>query len=162
MSLYHQVLTLQPDNAQARTGLEQLVEHYLNEASRAISQERYTRAHGALSRARLVDRTNPNIEPIAAELRLLEQAQRIRTTLDWRLVAARSGELTPTLRKAGSQARKDGCQAIISVSSDAEGRWIYQQMSGAPGDRRIRAQIRIASPSAVEVLCFADTDSQEQ
>jgi hypothetical protein len=162
MSLYHEVLTLAPDNLQARRGLEQLVDHYLVQASEAIAEERYASAHGALSRARMIDRSNPNIEPIAAELRLLEEAKRYRTALDWRQVANRSGELRPALHLAGAQARKDGCRAIISVGSDSEGRWVYQQMSNAPGERRIRAQIRIASPSAVEVLCFTDTDSQEQ
>ena len=157
MSLYHEVLTLEPGNGEALQGLETLVEHYLSEASVAIAEQRYTRAHGALSRARMIDRSNPNIEPIAAELRLLEEAERIRTVLDWRLVAERSNQLAPVLQKAGRQARQDGCRAIISVGSDAEGRWVYQQMSNAPGDRRIRAQIRIASPSAVEVLCFAES-----
>ena len=162
MSLYHEVLALAPDNLEAQRGLEMLVDYYLGQASQAIAEERYTRAQGALSRAKLVDRSNANIEPIAAELRLLEEAQRYRTVLDWRLVSARSSELKPALRSAGSRARRDGCRATISVGSDAEGRWVYQQMSEAPGDRRIRAQIRIASPSAVEVLCFSDTDSQEQ
>ena len=86
MSLYHEVLTLAPENIAARRGLEELVEHYLAQADQAIAEARYTRAHGALSRARLVDRNNPNIEPIAAELRLLEEAKKYRTVLDLSLI----------------------------------------------------------------------------
>lgn len=157
MSLYHEALVLNPDNPEARRGLERLVDHFLSEATAAIEVERYSKANGALSRARMVDPDNPNIEPIAAELRLLENAERRRTVLDWRLVAARSSELTPTLTRAGARARNEGCRAVISVSSDAEGRWIYEQLSRAPGERRIQAQIRIASPSAVEVLCFRES-----
>ena len=157
MSLYHEALVLDPDNPEARRGLERVVDHFLSEATAAIAVERYSKANGALSRARMVDPDNPNIEPIAAELRLLESAERSRTVLDWRLVAARSSELTPTLTRAGARARNEGCHAVISVSSDAEGRWIYEQLSRAPGERRIQAQIRIASPSAVEVLCFRES-----
>lgn len=154
MTLYHEVLVIAPDNLEARRGLERLVDHYLGEATAAIARGRYIRAESALSRARMIDRDNPNIEPIAAELRLLENAERTRAGLDWRLVAQRSSKLTPTLIRLGSKARQPGCRAIISVGNDAEGRWLYQQLSKAPGERRIQAQIRIASPSAVEVLCF--------
>lgn len=154
MALYHEVLVIAPGNPDARRGLERLVDHYLGEATAAIAEERFIRAEGALSRARMIDRDNPNIEPIAAELRLLENADRIRVTLDWRLVAERSSELSPTLIRLGEKARRSGCRAMLSVGSDAEGRWLYQQLSRAPGERRIQAQIRIASPSAVEVLCF--------
>jgi hypothetical protein len=157
MSLYHEVLFIDPGNPAAQRGLEQVVDHFLGDAAAAIAAERYSKARGALSRARMVDPNNTNIEPIAAELRLLEKAERSRTVLDWQLVAARSSELTPILRRAGVKARKDGCHAVISVSNDAEGRWIYQQLSRAPGERRIQAQIRIASPSAVEVLCFRES-----
>jgi len=154
MALYHDVLTLEPDNPQAQRGLEQIVEHFLDQAREATDQQRYIKAQGMVSRARMVDPENPNIEPIARELRLLEQATRHKVTLDWRKVSARSSKLAPQLHKLGGLARQPDCRAIISVSSDAEGRWIYQQMSQAPGDQRIAAQIRIESPAAVEVLCL--------
>ncbi len=154
MALYQEVLLTDPGNAAAQRGLERLVEHFLEEASRAIEREQYIKADSMLSKARMIDRDNPNIEPLAKQLRLLEEAERHRVTLDWRLVSARSSELAATLERLGGLARGEGCRAMISVSSDAEGRWVYQQMSRAPGERRIKAQMRIASPAAVEVLCF--------
>jgi len=160
MTLYYDVLALEPDNAAAIRGLETLVEHFLEQAAQATERQQYISAQIMVDKARMVDPTNPNIEPIALELRLLENADRQKTTLDWRQVADRSSALTPILRKLGTKARKPGCRAIISVSSDAEGRWVYQQMSQAPGDRRIQAQVRIESPAAVEVLCLVtDNDS---
>ncbi len=157
MALYQEAALLAPDSAEARRGLERLVEHFLTEASAAMARDQLIKAGSMLSKARMVDRDNPNIKPLAAELRLLEEATRHRTTLDWRLVAERSAELSPTLKRIGARAREPGCRAVISAGNDAEGRWIYGQLSQAPGERRIQAQIRIASPSAVEVLCFAAT-----
>jgi hypothetical protein len=154
MTLYYEILQRSPGNAEALRGLERLVEQFLGLASVALERAQYTKAGAMISRARLVDPDNPNIEPMAVQLRLLENAHREKVTLDWRKLANRSSELGPVLRRIGTLAKREGCRATISVSNDAEGRWVYQQMSRAPGDARIRAQTRIASPAAVEVLCF--------
>jgi hypothetical protein len=154
MSLYHEALTLDPDNAEASRGLERLVEHFLQQAASAIEKERYNKAGSLISQARMVDPENPNIEPMARELALLENADRYEVRLDWRQVSERSSALGPVLKDLGARARRDGCHAVITVSSDSEGRWVYQQLTSAPGDSRIQAQIRIGSPSAVTIVCF--------
>ena len=154
MTLYYEILQRSPGSAEALWGLERLVEHFLGLASVALERRQYTKAGAMISRARLVDPDNPNIEPMSVQLRLLENAHREKVTLDWRKLAERSSDLGPVLRRIGTLAKREGCRATISVSNDAEGRWVYQQMSRAPGDTRIRAQTRIASPAAVEVLCF--------
>jgi hypothetical protein len=66
----------------------------------------------------------------------------------------RSDPLARSLAELGSRARNGNCLAIIRSPSDASGRWIYQQMSRAPGTARIRADIEIGSPPMVELLCF--------
>lgn len=154
MSLYHDALALDPGNLEARRGLERLVEHFLQQAAQAIEEERYNKAGSLISQARMVDPENANIEPMDRELDLLESADRYEVRLDWRQVSQRSPELEPVLRKLGARARKEGCRAVITVSNDREGRWVYQQLSNAPGAKRIQAQIRIGSPSAVTIVCF--------
>jgi len=154
MALYREVLVLDPGNSEAAQGLERLVEHFLQEAAAAIDQERYGAAETMLSRARMVDPEDPDIAPLETQLELLENATRHEVHLDWRKVAARSPELTPVLVELGRQARREGCRAVITVSNDSEARWVYEQLSQAPGERRIQAQVRIASPSAVAILCF--------
>ena len=41
---------------------------------------------------------------------------------------------------------------MIRARNDAEGRWIYQQMADAPGDRRIRAELTFGAPPGVDLL----------
>ena len=41
---------------------------------------------------------------------------------------------------------------MIRARSDAEGRWIYQQMADSPGDRRIRAELTLGAPPGVDLL----------
>jgi len=154
MSLYQEALSLDPDNAEAGRGLERLVEHFLQQAASAMEDDNYNKAGSLISQARMVDPENPNIGPMARELELLENADRYQVRLDWRKVSARSPDLGPVLKDLGARARRDGCHAVITVSSDGEGRWVYQQLSSAPGEKRIQAQIRIGSPSAVTVVCF--------
>ncbi len=154
MSLYHQALVLEPENPEARRGLERLVDHFLGSAVDAIEQRRLTTADAMLSRARLVDRDNPNIKPIEAQLRLIENAKREKLVLDWRKLSRRDPGLAPRLEQIGALARQPGCRTTITVSNDSEGRWVYRKLNGAQGEARIRADLRIASPPSVEVLCF--------
>ena len=162
MSLYHQILDTDPDNIAAQRGLERIVEHFLEAASTALERQQYTRADSMLSRARLADRHNPNIEPIETQLRLIENARREKVRLDWRKLAARSPDLNKPLARLGGMARQAGCRATITVSNDAEGRWVYQQMSRSPGKERIRARMQIASPASVEIVCFDPSASEPE
>ena len=47
----------------------------------------------------------------------------------------------------------------VKTTSDAEGRWMYQQMREAPGERRIRAELTIGSPPSVELIELPCTDA---
>ena len=156
MSLYHEALSADPGNEHALAGLTRIAEHYLEAAQQAMDRHALIKADSLLSRARMVYPDYPGIEAIAGQLALLEGAERTLETLDWRAVAARSPSLKPRLHRLGSAAKQGDCRVTISVSNDAEGRWIYRQLSDAPGKGRIRAEVQIASPAAVEILCFDD------
>jgi hypothetical protein len=98
---------------------------------------------------------------MANQIALMETARRTRETLDWRLIAERSDQLTPTLVRLGGIAKAGDCRVTINVSSDADGRWVFQKMNAAKGDTRVRARVKIASPAAVDIVCFenpADAD----
>jgi hypothetical protein len=156
MSLYHEVLYRAPDNAEAIAGLGRLAEQQLEDAQAALDAGQLIKADSLLSKARMIYPEYPGIEPVRRQLALLENAERTRRTLDWRLVAERSPRLTPELMQLGRLAKADDCRVTISVSNDAEGRWVYQQMNGAEGPGRVHAAVKIASPAAVDVLCFRD------
>ena len=154
MSLYHEVLYLDPDTAHALAGLTRLAEHFLVAAQESLEKDRLLKAESLISRAKMIYPDYPGVAAMQAQVRRLQHAERTRRTLDWRLVADRSERLTPTLRELGQLARSGDCRVTISVSNDAEGRWIYRQMNQAEGRGRLRARVRIASPAAVDILCF--------
>lgn len=156
-SLYHRILAMDPVNAAAVAGLERIAEGYLESAQQAIDAQNPLKADALVAKARMAYPDYSGIEPLVRQLTLLDSARRRKTSLDWRLVSDRSPTLIPDLKRIGAQARQAGCLATIQVSNDAEGRWVYAQMNRAPGERRIRAEIRIASPAGVEVVCFDDS-----
>ena len=152
--LFNEVLALDESNAVAKRGLERIVERYLELAERAAQRRQFARSRSMLTRARLVDPEHPAIEPTASQVQLLANARRDRLKLDKSLLSARSETLLQPLADLGEKARAEDCRTTITARTDAEGRWLYQQLNHAKGERRIRAQLQIGSPPQVEVLCF--------
>lgn len=160
--LYDRVLNLDPDNETARRGIEQIAQHFIDEALDAAGRRRFEQATAMLNQARLVDPEHPAIAAAAEQITLLSTAKRQFVALDGDRLKARDPLLLETLRRAGMLARSPGCRAVVHARSDGEGRWIYQQMSAAgsrEGAERIRANLQISWPPGVEILCFAENPS---
>ncbi len=153
LDLYDRVRLLDPDNEQAMRGLERIVERYLELALGAVERRRFEQARAMLDRARLVDPDHAGIPPTQAQIDLLDGADRQVIALDPDGLRDRTDAVADILRQAGAASRVDGCRAEITARNDAEGRWIYQQMSSA-GAQRIQARLNIGSPPRLEVLCF--------
>jgi len=154
VSLYNEVLSYQPDNAEAQRGLERVVERYVQLALEAAERGHLARARSMLARARIVDAEHPAIEPTATQIQLLSDATRSRMSLNKADLSDRSPALGASLTEFGANAKDRDCRATIRARNDAEGRWIYQQMNQAEGEGRIRAAFQIATPPSVEVMCF--------
>jgi tetratricopeptide (TPR) repeat protein len=154
LDLYTRTLDLDPDNAEARRGLESIAEDYLAAALDAADARRFASAQSLLDRARLADPEHPGIAPAAEQLKLLQGARRSALEIGARALAARSSRLAAQLRDFGAQARATDCLVAIRARNDGDGRWIYAQLSAGPGEHRIRARMDIGSPAKVEVLCF--------
>jgi len=153
------VLALDPDNSQAAERVERIVERYLEFAMRAAEQGYFPRARSMLDRARIVKRDHPQIQPLEETVALLAQAKRVRIALDRGAIAARDASASDRLRNIGVRAKMPNTRVTIVARSDAEGRWIYQQMREAPGERRIRAELTIGSPPSVELIELPCTDA---
>jgi hypothetical protein len=157
--LYDRVLNLDPSNEAALRGIEQIAQHYIDEALDAAGRRRFEQARAMLDQARLVDPEHPGIAAADEQITLLSTAKRQFLALDKDQLKARDPALLETLRRGGKLAAKPGCRAIVHARSDGEGRWIYQQMSAAAardGSERIRANLQISWPPGVEVLCFTE------
>jgi hypothetical protein len=157
LAAYDQVLRIQPDHPEARRGLEKIVERYLEMAHAAAARRQFTGAQGMLDRARIVDADHPGIAPAQAQIDMLTAADRRVVALDGGQLKNQDQAVRDTLAQAGTASRRGDCRIEIFARSDAEGRWIYQQLSGPEGRERIRAQLNIGSPPRVELLCFKAT-----
>ena len=156
LALFEQILQIDPGNADAQLGLTLITEQYLEEAQLALERNDLFSADIALSQARVIYPDYPGLAVIERRMALEETASRTREVLDWREVAQRSSDLAPRLIRLGKLAKAGDCRVTIHVSNDNEGRWVYQQMNKADGAERIRAEVRISSPAAVEVRCFQE------
>ena len=56
----------------------------------------------------------------------------------------------------GARAKAEGMWVVIVAGNDLEGRWIYQQLRRAPGERRIRAELVMGGPPRVEFVRLAE------
>ena len=152
--IYRDILQYQPDQEDARRGLETLIEIYIARALEALDQQRYASARSMLSRARLIDPNHPSIAPAAQQIQLLASAQRTHLTLTEAMLAGDADQLIESLAPIAQQPLGYRCQFVISAKNDAQGRNLYQQLATAGNQTRPRAQLRIRLPIGIERLCF--------
>lgn len=154
-SAYHyfrEALAMAPDHPLARRGFERIVESYLALANRAIERERWASARSMLDRASIVDGDHLGIAALRRQVELLANARRESVSLVQSAVRSRSPGTAAQLKRIGRKARQANARVTIRAASDVDGRWIYEQMNKAPGERRIRASLQIGVPPKVTVL----------
>lgn len=156
---YSEVLELAPDHPQARRGLERIVERYIELARSALDRQRWATARTMLDRAALVARDHPGIEPLRQQVKLLSGAERLTLKLTHEEVASRDAVARRKLEQFGVNARLPRSRVSIRAGSDADGRWIYQQLNLAPGQRRIRGGIELGLPPLVTIVILPRADA---
>ena len=149
---YREALAMAPDHPLARRGFERIVEGYLALANRAIERERWASARSMLDRARIVDADHSGITTLRRQVELLANARRESVSLGQAAVRGRTRAAAAQLKAIGRKARQPNARVTIRAASDPDGRWIYEQMNKAPGERRIRASLQIGAPPKVTVL----------
>ena len=149
---YVQALELAPTNAEALRGFERIVEAYLALARRAAAREAWASARGMLDRAAQIDGAHAGIAALRRQVEILASARRVALTLDRQALRERRREMAQRLAALGEQARQANARVAIRAGSDAAGRWIYEQLNRAPGERRIRGNIEIGIPPRVTIL----------
>ncbi len=163
---FQAVLILQPNNPQAQSGLRKILLRYLVLARAAASQEEYGKARALLERARWVDKDDPDIEQFSREIAAASAAQKrnqpgstvadneyplAKDQLDKQAVG-----VVDHLQEIARQARESGNSLLIVARSDAEGRWIYQQMKEAVPGFRLRGDIKLGREPKILLLPAID------
>ena len=154
-SLYRKILELEPGDQDAVRGLERIVETYVYLSEQALSRRQFATARSMLARARLILPDHPSIEPSAARIRLIQEADRKTLPLQQSELTAEAAAVAASLRRFAEAGKARDCRYTIKAKNDGQGRWIYKRLSQGHGERRLRAQIHIQLPASVERLCFA-------
>ncbi len=159
---YRAALALAPDHPAAQHGLQRLAERFVGMAEQAAERGQFDTARSLLERAEIV---SPQLDSIATARALIElrsSAERSRIALDPEQLSAHAADLAARLKSLGAKAKADDAWVIIRARNDAEGRWIYQQMASAPGNRRIRAELTLGAPGIELLQLNPNIDAQSQ
>ena len=153
---YRQALAIAPNHPAGRIGFERIVERYLQLTQLAMERQQWTNARSMLARAEYVDRSHPGIVAVRQQLDLLANAERLILRLDRTALGERTAAIASELREFGKHARSTRARVSIRAPSDADGRWIYQQLSRSPGEERIRGEIEMGLPPQVTILILPE------
>ena len=149
---YQRVLEIAPDQPDAPYGLERIVERYIARAMEAIAREAWLVARAELDFAEQIDRGSAGILVLRRQIKLLENARRWSLDLPADEVRRRSRSASLKLKNFSPTARAPNARVMIRAGSDADGRWMYEQLFVGPGNRRIRGEIEIGLPPQVRVV----------
>lgn len=155
---YRAVLLYEPDNRRAISGLQAIALRYLELARLAAARGAFSQAEGYLGLAEEVDPGNPLVAEFAervdsqqVHLQHIDIEAESVVRLDPGALGARSGLIVAQLQALAKQVRDSGEFVLIVSRTDAEGRWIYQQMRDAVPNHLLRGDIQLGSPPRVEL-----------
>ena len=149
--LFRAVLALEAENDAGFRGLERIVEAYLELAIQAFDLRRMGEVYANLALARRVDPRHPSIATVERQMELLTSSRRDVYSLARDGLSSRETTISRQLQRIGFEAKTRDALCVITARSDAEGRWIYQQLADSPGEKRVRAEIEIGTPPSVEL-----------
>ena len=151
VSLFQQMLALNPGNKEATRGLEQVVEQYIALALAAADERLFAKAKSMLARAKLVDASHPSLEPTMTQISLLKNAQRNTIQLNAKqlFTSATKDKITSLVERGNTN-----CRYAIAANNDEQGRWIYKTIKSAAPNGRPKAKIIISSPTRIEQICL--------
>lgn len=162
---FQSVLMLDPDNSQARSGLQSILITY---AQLVRDDIRATRLSSARKRLKLMNDYYPKnalIIDLNARLRSAETeywAHRVKQdnsapvrkeeknyreySISAKELKNKSADLIDQLSGVAQELVRTDESILIYARSDADGRWVYKQLKKSAGDYRIRGDIRIGKP----------------
>ncbi len=151
---YLRVLTLDPGNPAAEAGIAAIVEQYLIWALAKAEAGYIRQARHYLASASSVDDRHPGILSVGARIDELAASINDRFALPTDALNRRNDDISARLGQLAQQAAAKSALVIIRARTDAEGRWIYQQMNNAT-ELRVRARLEL-SPRPMVLLVYED------
>lgn len=153
---YKAVLLFDKNNTEALLGIGKVVERYCELAQSSAAKGNFKQAKIFLSRAESIE---PNLSQVLKTREFIARAQKNFTQLitlenpterqsDHEIALSRqdlqkrSKELASELKTIAQQVRQTDQYLLIVTPTDADGRWVYQEMKKAVPGYRLRGDIR--------------------
>jgi hypothetical protein len=157
---YRSVLLMDAANERARVGLQTIALRYVELARTAAVRGNLSEAQSLIRYARGID-NNAVVQDAAETIRKQiastppakpYQAAENEYLLDSKLLQAKDSQVITQLNHVAQKAKQTGDFVLIVARSDAEGRWIYQQLRAAVPGFLVRGDIKIGQPARVKLV----------
>jgi hypothetical protein len=155
-SLYQQVLVLDEVNAEAHWGMHQVTARYMELAEQAFVVGNRSKATLMLERALAIAAKPADVERLKAKYPPRPAAEN-EFPFVVRDLSARNDRAVVFLTELAEKARALQSRITIVARTDAEGRWIYQQMREAVVGYRLRGNIEVGSMPRIVLIDWVDT-----
>lgn len=163
---FRSVLMIDPDNQQARAGLQAILILYSEQVRNAMAASRYSLARSVLREAESYYPEHKLLAALRAEIQNRKPAYR-QTSLSKPapaslvveefqlpplLLQSRDDQLIPLLTGIAERVKENDESVMIYARTDAEGRWIYKQLKDAVPGYRVRGDIRLTTNPRIAIL----------
>lgn len=163
---FHSVLILNPDNEQARAGLQAILLKYAQLIRVALNEGRLNAAARTLEQVETYYPANALVMDLKQELKKARASQpkvedssvAIKTgfldevVLPLAALNAKNQAIVNLLAEVALRLKSSDESVMIYARSDREGRWIYKQMDKAADGYRVRGDIKIAKVPKLQIL----------
>jgi len=165
---FRSVLLINPDNQQARAGLQAILIRYTEQVRNAMAGSRYSLAQSVLREAQQYFPNHKMLDALKEEIRSANPVSRYKQTslnkpasaklvvdefkLPGTLLEARNQEILPLLSQIAERVKENDESVMIYARTDAEGRWIYKQLKDAVPGYRVRGDIRLGREPRIAIL----------
>lgn len=162
---FHSVLLINPDNQHARSGLQAILIRYADMIREAMAASRYTQSQALIRQAQIYYPDNQLLLDLQQEIRKLQynyqQTVLAKPTNDLTLqefqlprqmLSDNRDALLPFISSIAQRLEDTDESVMIYARTDAEGRWIYQQMKNAVPGYRVRGDIRLSKSPKIAIL----------
>ncbi|MES2625507.1 MAG: hypothetical protein V4628_09520 [Pseudomonadota bacterium] len=148
---YQEVLELDPGNAVALEGIQEIALRYVALAETATAAAQYDTAESHLIRAMRINSALPELAAAREHLEIARQTKLEIHSLDPVGLSNKSVEMLAKLAEVAQHIQEIETTFLINARNDEEGRWIYKVMREAVGGYRLRGNIAISGTANIVI-----------